>query len=307
MLIAIIITAVLIGAFIGLLAVYNKTFYSPYKNISETQIPDFLNRHPHRDTSNLRTARLARLPCEAVTVRSYDGLTLSGRYYKGKSDMPLFICFHGYRGSAIRDMHGLGLYLIDEGYNVLLTDERAHWHSGGHTITYGIRERRDVLSWIGYANSRFGTEIPIYLYGISMGGATVVMASGQTLPENVRGIISDCPYSSPKAIIKHVCAKTGLNPALCWPLIRLAALVIGRFNINAATASAEAKKTAVPILLIHGEGDDFVPTDMSREIKDANPDMVERVTGPAAGHGQSYLYEPERYQSVVKDFLQRHP
>ena len=108
----------------------------------------------------------------------------------------------------------MGQFLQNEGYNVLLAEQRAHFRSGGHTITYGIRERRDVLSWVTYANSRFGTDRPIYLFGISMGAATVVMAADLDLPDNVRLICADCPYSSPKDIICHVAKWSFKNTTL---------------------------------------------------------------------------------------------
>lgn len=306
MLIAIIIIAVLlIALLIGLFAVYHKTFYSPHRDASETESPEMLAGHPFSETSRALTKRLCGLPCEFVTTRSYDGLTLSARYYKGKADKPLCICFHGYRGSAVRDFSGGGLFLIDKGYNVLLVDERAHWRSGGHTITYGIRERYDVLSWVNYAANRFGSDKPIYIFGISMGGGTVLMASGLDLPDSVRGIVADCPYNSPKEIIKHVCRKIHLNPTLCWPLIWLSALICGRFNVCKTTAADEVKKATKPIMIIHGEGDDFVPMYMSRQVVDANPSLIEMHTFPEAGHGLSYLYDTERYQQLVREFINK--
>ena len=305
--IAVVLAILLIALCIGLYIVYRKTFYSPPRDMPETYTPDFLSRHPYRETSNARTKRLNETPCEIVTTRSYDKLTLSARYYQGKADKPLCILFHGYHGSAIRDWAGIGLQLIDEGYPVLSVDERAHWHSGGHTITYGIRERKDVLSWLAYANSRFGASVPIYLFGISMGGGTVLMASGEQLPDNVRGVIADCPFNVPKDIILHVCRRINLNPTLCWPLIRLSALVFGHFNINETCAAEQVKKTTKPIMIIHGGDDDFVPGEMSREVYEANPAMVEYHTIPEAGHGLSYYYDSEQYQSLVNAFLQKHP
>lgn len=306
MLIFFIVTAVILAAALaGLYSAYYKTFYSPHKGISETDSPDLIKRQPYRDISLERTGRLAAMPCETLTVRSYDGLKLSARYYPGQSGKPLFICFHGYRGSALRDHYGIGVYLIDEGYPVILVDERAHWRSGGHTITFGIRERRDVLSWVEEANRRFGSEVPVYLFGISMGGGAVIMASGQKLPGNVRGIIADCPFNAPKDIIRYVCRKINLNPDLCWPVIRLSGLIYGRFNVNQTSAAKEAAKSEKPILIIHGEDDDFVPADMSRQIKDANPDQVEWIGVPEANHGQSYLFAPERYQEAVEEFIQK--
>ena len=303
----IIISAVIILALAGLFASYYKTFYSPHKDMSETEVPGIISKHPYGDKSRKLIEEIREKPCEFIEARSYDGLKLSARYYKGRDDMPLCICFHGYRGSAVRDFSGGGLFLMKEGYNVILPDHRAHWRSQGHTITYGLRERYDVLTWINYANERFGKDIPIYIFGISMGGGTVLMASGLELPENVRAISADCPYNSPKDIIKHVCKRIKLNPTLCWPIVWISGLIYGRFNCNKTTAADEVKKSKTPILIIHGEGDDFVPPYMSEEVRQANPDMVERHTFPNAGHGLSYLYDSERYQSIIREFIAKNP
>ena len=301
--IIIVITAIVLFIFAGLYTAYHKVFYSPTKDMSETETPPAISNHPYKTEARSNTEELRAMPCEFVKTRSYDGLKLSARYYQGKSDKPLCICFHGYRGSAVRDFSGIGRFLIRDGYNVLLVDQRAHWNSQGHTITFGSKERYDVLSWIQYADRRFGKEKPVYLFGISLGGGTVLMASGQELPENVKGIVSDCPYNSPKDIIKYICRKIRLNPELCWPIIWLSGLVYGRFNISATTAEREAKKAKVPILIIHGEGDNFVPPEMSEEVAKANPAMIERRTFPEAGHGLCYYFFTERYEGIVKDFI----
>lgn len=303
----IIICAVLILALLGIYASYHKTFYSPPRDPSKPEKLTPVGNHPFREETHEMAVKISSIPCEFVTAVSYDGLKLSARYYKGRDDMPLCICFHGYRGAAMRDFSGGGLLLIDEGYNVLIVDQRAHGRSDGTTITFGVRERYDVLTWIDYANERFGADTPIYLFGISMGAATVIMASGLELPDNIRAVAADCPYSSPKKIIKHVCRRIRLNPELCWPIIWLASRIFGHFDVNEITGAEAVKKTKLPILIIHGEGDRFVPPQMSEEIKLANPGMVERHTFADAGHGLSYFYDTERYKSIVKDFLKKHP
>ena len=308
MLIFLIILAVLIiAALIGLFAAYYKAFYSPHRGVSEQEPPSIIDRHPFRDRARALIKELSEKPCEFVETRSYDGLKLSGRWYEGDPDKPICICFHGYRGAAVRDFSGGGLFLIGEGYNVLLPDQRAHWRSGGHTITFGIRERRDVLSWVEYVNARFGPDVPVYLFGISLGGGTVLMASGLDLPDNVRAISADCPFNAPMDIILHVCRKLGMKPELCRPIVRLSALIYGHFDVYETSAAEAVRHTKTPIMIIHGEGDDFVPMEMSMQVKEANPDMVEYHSFPEAGHGLCYLYDTPRYRQLVRDFIKKHP
>ena len=142
-------------------------------------------------------------PFEEVTISSHDGLGLRGRYYHYADGAPLEIMCHGYKGNAIRDFCGNWAVAKKDGRNVLLIDQRCHGKSEGHTITFGILERRDVLGWINWANQRFG-EIPILLSGVSMGAATVLMVSGMELPGNVKAVVADCPYDAPSNIIKKV-------------------------------------------------------------------------------------------------------
>lgn len=304
MLIALIIIIILLAAvMIGLYAAYHRVFYSPTKEMSETVGPDVVTKHPYSDIAKQKIQQLSDRPCQFVHTRAFDGLRLSARFYEGEEGKPLCLCFHGYKGSALRDYSGIGTFLIREGYNVIIVDERAHWRSQGHTISFGINERKDVLSWLQYTKRRFSENIPIYIFGISMGGGTVLMASGLELPENVKGIVADCPFSSPKDIIKHVCRMVKLNPELCWPAVWLSAHVYGRFNINATTAAKSVLNADKPILIVHGEADNFVPMSMSREIKDARPELIDYQTFPEAGHGLSYYYDTERYERMINDFI----
>ena len=300
-----IVTAVILLILAGLYASYYKVFYSPKKDMSETKNPPAIERLAYGKRVSERINEVNTTPCKFYTIRSYDGLKLSARYFEGDDDKPLCICFHGYRGSAVRDFAGIGLHLIHEGYNVLIVDERAHWRSQGHTICFGIKERFDAVSWVKFANQRFGKDKSIFLFGISMGGGTVLMASGQRLPRNVKGIVADCPFNSPKDIIKHVCRKIKLNPDLLWPVIWLAGLVYGRLRVNATTAADEVKRSKVPIVILHGEADDFVPMSMSKEVQKANPSMIEMHTFPHADHGMSYFEDEERYIGIVEGFIEK--
>ncbi|WP_405346274.1 alpha/beta hydrolase [Ruminococcus sp.] len=299
-----IVTAVILLILAGLYASYYKVFYSPKKDMSETKNPPAIERLAYGKRVSERINEVNTTPCKFYTIRSYDGLKLSARYFEGDDDKPLCICFHGYRGSAVRDFAGIGLHLIHEGYNVLIVDERAHWRSQGHTICFGIKERFDAVSWVKFANQRFGKDKSIFLFGISMGGGTVLMASGQRLPRNVKGIVADCPFNSPKDIIKHVCRKIKLNPDLLWPIIWLAGLVYGRLRVNATTAADEVKRSKIPIVILHGEADDFVPMSMSKEVQKANPSMIEMHTFPHADHGMSYFEDEERYIGIVEGFIE---
>jgi len=246
---------------------------------------------------------ILQLSYESVSITSHDGLHLSGKYYHVKDGAPLQIQMHGYRGSGARDFCGGTKLAINSGHNVLVIDERSHGNSDGHTITMGIKERYDCLDWVTYANERFGSDSKILLVGLSMGAATVLMVSELDLPSNVVGIMADCPYSSPKEIVKRVAKSMHFPPNLAYPFIRLGALIFGHFNIEESDAVSAVKYAKVPILLVHGEADSFVPCEMSRKIYEACGAPKILATFPGAEHGMSYMSDVTRYRQIIRDFF----
>ncbi len=241
--------------------------------------------------------------CEIVTVKAWDGLMLSGRLYEYHPGAPLILAFHGYRSMALRDCAGAFALAQKLGFNILAVDQRSHGKSEGNAVTFGIRERYDCLDWIQYACERYGRGHPIVLSGISMGAATVLSAAELDLPENVCCILADCPYSSPAAIIEKVAKDRGYPGELAMPVIRLGAKLLGGFDLDESGAADAVRQTKMPILLIHGEDDRFVPCDMSREISSNCGCKIEFYTFPDAGHGLCYIMDPKRYEKICVDFL----
>ena len=241
--------------------------------------------------------------CEDVTITAHDGLKLWGRYYHTKDGAPLQIMFHGYRSLALRDCAGAYILAKKMGFNVLAVDHRCHARSDGRAITFGILERRDCMAWIDYANRRFGDRSPIILSGLSMGAATILMASELPLPENVCCLIADCPYSSPKDIIRKVSKDRGFPEKLVYPFIRIGARLFGGFSLESCSAENAVKNSTVPILLIHGENDSFVPCAMSRSIYEGCKEHAQLHTFPGAGHCLAYMVDPLRYEDVIVRFL----
>ena len=285
---------------------YRKAFYVP-KNIKENicAIPSGEQYDRVKDRILSLLKEMDTLTYESISITAFDGVILYARYYHVRNDAPLQIQFHGYRGSAFRDFCGGHKLAREAGYNILLVDQRAHGKSGGNTITFGIKERYDCLSWVNYALERFGKETPIILSGVSMGAATVLMASELNLPDHVIGIIADSPYSSPDEIIRKVCREDmGLPPAIAMFFIRLGAGIFGHFDLKSADAVNAVCHTKIPILLLHGESDRFVPCDMSKEIAENASGRIIRETFPGAGHGISYIVDPDRYSIIVNRFTE---
>ena len=294
------------AAGISVYKVYDIIFRSPDKNQNDDFfLPDDEQMRAYDAEIRAMISRMREKPYERVTIRSYDGYNLVGRLYFHSASAPLVIGFHGYRGTPARDLSGGAYYYVSHGYNLLLPEQRAHCESEGGMITYGVKERFDCLSWTKYAVERFGSETPIILTGISMGAATVLMASELDLPDSVLGIIADCPYTSPGDIIKKVAGDHKYPVKAVYALASAVARVKGGFGLYDADASKAVKKAKVPILLIHGGDDRFVPHRMSEEIANAAPDKIEFHTFEGAGHGLSYLSDKDGYEAIISRFLAR--
>ena len=287
---------------IFLYIIYDKVFLMTKRRKHKTlQFDVPFGSKEHKEIVLKNTEILKEKKHNDVYVRSFDGKVLHGYYYHVSDNSPLEIAFHGYKGQAFRDFSGGALMALEKGFNLLLVEERAHGASGGATITFGIKERHDVLTWINFAKTNIRFNQRILLTGISMGAATVLMASNLDLGDSVKGIIADCPYSSPKEIILKVMKEMHLNPKIMSPFVMISAFLFGHFRINETTSVKAVKETKVPILIIHGEDDSFVPIEMSEEIARANSNVqFERFGG--ADHGLSYLVDTNRYKEIVDDF-----
>lgn len=292
--------AVLIASFV----LYLLAFFSPFKGKNDPY--NFPKGKQYRQYLPQRLELMHALeqrPSEEVTVISYDGLELKGKYYHLDDNAPVDIYFPGYKGHALTGGCGFAELFAELGHNFLFVEQRGCMGSGGHTITFGIKERRDVESWLNYIVSRFGEDKEINVFGTSMGAATVLMAAGLDLPGNIKHIVADCPYSDAEKMIRKVCKDRKLSDALVYPFVWLAARVFGRFDLNETTAAEAVKNCTIPILIIHGEKDKLVSASMSEEIQQANPEHIRREVFPGADHLMSLFVDRERYRTLVRDFL----
>ena len=293
---------ILVGAYIC----YRMAFYSPKRKVKDPnviEIPEGEIYELYRESMETWAKMTRALPHEDVEVTSFDGLTLRGKYYEYIPGAPIELMLHGYRGCAERDMPGGALRSHRVGRNALVVDQRASGNSDGSVISFGINERKDCLSWLDFMIKKFGSDVKIILTGISMGGATVMMAAGEDLPPNVIGILSDCGYSSPKEIICKVMQDKGMPDTLLYPLVKLGAKLYGRFDLEETSALEALQRSKTPVIFFHGESDDFVPCDMSRACFEACAAPKRLVTIPKAGHGLAYPVDPERYIRELKDFF----
>ena len=243
------------------------------------------------------------LPHQNVEIKSRDGLTLRGKYYEYKKGAPMEILFHGYKGNSERDLSGGIERCFKLGRNALLVDQRAAGRSEGRVSTFGIKERRDCLDWIDFAINRFGKDIKIGITGVSMGAATVMMAAGGELPENVRFVLADCGYSSPEEIIKKVGRDLGLPKNIAYFFVRLGGMLFGGFDVGSYSPMHAMKTIKTPIIFVHGDTDSFVPFEMSERLyNECNCEKKRLVTINGAGHGLAYPVGRDEYIEELRKF-----
>lgn len=268
----------------------------------EYAIPRGKIYEPHREQMVAWMKEARRLVTEEVSIVSFDGLRLYGKYYEYKPGAPLELMFHGYRGSAERDLCGGVQRCFALGRNCLIVDQRTSEKSEGRVITFGVNERRDCLAWVDFAIDHFGPDVQIVLTGISMGAATVLMAAGEPLPEQVKGVLADCGYTSARDIIRKTIRDMKLPVALAYPFVKLGARLYGHFDLEETSPIEAMERCTVPVLFYHGEGDDFVPCEMSCRNYEACRSPKAIFTVPHAGHGLSYLLDREGYLNNLAEF-----
>lgn len=283
---------------------FRMAFYAaPKKETEEYPIPPGKIYEPYRETMVAWIKEARRMPHDGVSIKSFDGLTLYGQYFEGRPDAPIELMFPGYRGVAERDLCGGVQRAFALGHNVLIVNQRACDKSGGRVITFGVREHRDCLSWIDYILERFGEDVKIILAGVSMGAATVMTAAGCDLPPQVVGIVADCGYTSAKDIICKVIRQMGLPAKLLYPFVRLGGLLYGGFDVEATSPIEGMRRCRVPVFFAHGDADDYVPYEMSVRNYEACAAKKMLFTVPDAGHGLSYLIDPDGYVNALNEIF----
>ncbi len=255
---------------------------------------------------------------EEAWIEARDGIRLhawylpaprssSGQAGAGQARPKAVILAHGYSSEG-RYMGGFARFYSEVlGYAVLLPDARAHGQSGGRYIGFGWLERLDYLGWISWLEKRTGPGLGIVLHGVSMGGATVMMAAGEALPPSVKAVVEDCGYTSVEEELSWQMGRLYHLPA--WPLVPLTSAltkVLAGYSFREASALDQVRKAKLPILFIHGEADEFVPFSMQFRLYEACPDPKEILVIPGAGHGLAYDTDPEAYEARVRLFAEKY-
>ena len=293
-------TVVLSAAFVCFLLV----FYSPRKKCKEEYpIPEGEIYEEYREQMTEWIKQMRQREHRCVEITSFDGLKLRGKYFEYEKGAPIDLLLHGYRGWAERDLSGGIERCFSLGHNVLVVDHRASGESEGRVITFGIHESRDCADWVDFILREIDSDAKIYLGGVSMGAATVMIAVGRELPKQVVAAVADCGYTSAEEIIKKVMKEIKLSPKLMYPFVKLGARLFGRFDLEESTPIDGVRHAKIPVIFFHGETDAFVPFEMSVRNFEACTSQKKLVTVEGAGHGLAYPKNPQRYVDELRVFF----
>ena len=284
-----------------------KVFYSPKRKISdEIEFPEGKEYEPFYEQLAAWVRRARATPYREVSIKTFDGLILRGKFYEYQKGAPIELMIHGYRGTAERDLSGGIFRAFELGHSVLTFDHRGSGASDGHVITFGVKESRDCKDWLRYIVENIDKDAKIFLTGVSMGAATVMLMSRDELPANVVGVLADCGYTSAKDMIQDIMRRMKLPVSLLYPFVVLGGLIFGGFNVGDATPVEAVKESRLPILFFHGEADGFVPHEMSLANYEACTAEKRLVIVVGAGHGLCYPVDPEGYLAAMREFLEPH-
>lgn len=249
---------------------------------------------------------LDRQETEDITVQSEDGFVLHALLVPHIYPAATVLLFHGWHSSAELDFLCLLPFLHSLRLQCLLIDERAQGDSEGQYTTFGVRERLDVPVWADYIAQRFGREHPVLLHGLSMGASVVLMASDMHFDANVRGIVADCGFTSPYEVVSAVWRnKTPLPSHMAVWLLDCCTRLFAGFSLRECSAPDALEKTGLPVLFIHGTGDKFVPSYMTKQMYDVCKSSKTLLMVEGAGHCMSYLADRAGYEEAYRLFAEK--
>lgn len=243
------------------------------------------------------------LEYENMEIMSADGFKLRGYYYNKYPDSnKVIIIHHGYTANHYVCVQFLDIF-FDQGFNVLLVDMRSHGESEGQYITYGYKEQADLDLWVDLIRNKVGKDGIIGLHGQSMGGATVLMYGGN-YSGKIDFIIADCAYSNGKEILRYQFKQAKVPFFPVYNIVNRECKDKCGFDMNKISPIDCIKDKDIPVLFVHGTGDDVVPVTMSEEmfkVKKGNKNKLLII--PDAIHVGAYSKDKNTYTKIVKEFI----
>ncbi len=241
-------------------------------------------------------------------IKSRDGLRLHAFYLPADKPKRIILLSHGYRGTSFGSMAHMAKFLHENDSDLLFIDQRCCGKSEGEYITFGAKEKYDILDWVELLNERNEFKLPIYLYGQSMGAAAVLLASECELPDEVHGLIADCGFHSMKQQLRDIASGWFHLHWIEFLLIRVDMFcrLFAGFRMKETDTTEALKKNTKPVLFFHGVDDTYVwPRNSALNYELCNAPK-ELVMVPEARHLCSSYVAPELYKEKLLELFERY-
>lgn len=236
---------------------------------------------------------------EEISFSTKDGIVIKGWFVKADSNS----------GAAVLVCHGLGASRCNllpivamwhtAGINVLVFDFRGHGNSGGRAVSFGAKERFDVVAAREYLKTRADIDT-VYAHALSMGAAAVLEAVGNGAEFD--GIVLDTPYYEFKAVAGAYAAAIpgGIGQYIYRAGMPISCALTGENLYSFAPGkSASRVKPGTPVVVFRSSEDGTIPPGEALRVFKELPGPKRLVTAEGAGHGQAYAVLGRVYEEAI--------
>lgn len=238
-----------------------------------------------------------------INVTSFDGLSLFGKYLS-KGNNKIVILVHGYGGN-FRDMAKYAQIFLDKGFDILAIDCRGHGRSEGDTVGMSWKDKDDLKSWCDFVLEK-NSCYKILLFGQSMGASTVCNYAGLKECKSVVAVIEDCGFDNAYKQIFYLFGRLKIKLKIFFKIFQSYSTRKNGFNLKDVDCIKQLKKSNIPVLIIHGDKDEFVPTEMAFNIYNSlDENRREIYIAQDAGHTKCFEVNERKYRTVVYDFINK--
>ncbi len=236
-----------------------------------------------------------------IEIKMDDGSYIHGDFSENEERKGIMIIAHGYTWNREGSLK-YAQFFYKHGFSILIYDERGHGENTTRFTTMGYMEGKDIVNIVNYCRENYGSDLPIGLHGESLGGASVLQAM-QYSPK-IDFVIDDCGYSSLRKLLLHKMKQNHI-PSFFIHGSNAMLKMCFHFSMEDVVPKNAVKKSNIPLLIIHGANDDFVPTEEGMEIYQARKENSEIHLIEGASHAQSYQVNPQAYEQMCMSFINK--